>query len=196
MKGLSVLILAAGAARRMNRAKMLLPFENATILQTIIDRTKEIKPDTICIVTGFYHEEILKKIPNDQLHFLYNAEWEEGMAGSIKKGIIFLRTLNPDLQSVLIMVADQPYITTSLLNEMISLQEQTQKGIIAAGYAGIQGTPALFQKNYFSRLENLVGDKGASSILQQYTGDLATVSFPLGTIDIDTEEDYKNIALK
>ncbi len=196
MKGLSVIILAAGAARRMKQAKMLLPFEHSTILQTILARAKDIEPDTICVVTGFYHKEILQIIHDEQVHFIFNEQWEEGMSGSIKKGLSYLVQQNPELQSVLIMVADQPYITSALLKEMITLQEQGQKGIIAASYAGIHGTPVLFRKNYFSSLENLVGDKGARSILQHYPDDLVTVGFPLGEIDIDTEEDYKKIVLK
>ena len=196
MKGLSVIILAAGAARRMKQAKMLLPFEHSTILQTILARARDIEPDTICVVTGFYHKEILQIIHDEQVHFIFNEQWEEGMSGSIKKGLSYLVQQNPELQSVLIMVADQPYITSALLKEMITLQEQGQKGIIAASYAGIHGTPVLFRKNYFSSLENLVGDKGARSILQHYPDDLVTVGFPLGEIDIDTEEDYKKIVLK
>ena len=196
MKGLSVIILAAGAARRMKQAKMLLPFEHSTILQTILASAKDIEPDTICVVTGFYHKEILQIIHDEQVHFIFNEQWEEGMSGSIKKGLSYLVQQNPELQSVLIMVADQPYITSALLKEMITLQEQGQKGIIAASYAGIHGTPVLFRKNYFSSLENLVGDKGARSILQHYPDDLVTVGFPLGEIDIDTEEDYKKIVLK
>ena len=196
MKGLSVIILAAGAARRMKQAKMLLPFEHSTILQTILARAKDIEPDTICVVTGFYHKEILQIIHDEQVHFIFNEQWEEGMSGSIKKGLSYLVQQNPELQSVLIMVADQPYITSALLKEMITLQEQGQKGIIAASYAGIHGTPVLFRKNYFSSLENLVGDKGARSILQHYPDDLVTVGFPLGEIDIDTEEDYKKNVLK
>ncbi len=196
MKGLSVIILAAGAARRMKQAKMLLPFEHSTILQTILARAKDIEPDTICVVTGFYHKEILQIIHDEQVHFIFNEQWEEGMSGSIKKGLSYLVQQNPELQSVLIMVADQPYITSALLKEMITLQEQGQKGIIAASYAGIHGTPVLLRKNYFSSLENLVGDKGARSILQHYPDDLVTVGFPLGEIDIDTEEDYKKIVLK
>ncbi len=196
MKGLSIIILAAGAARRMNQAKMLLPFEHSTILQTILARAKDIEPDTICVVTGFYHKEILQIIHDEQVHFIFNEQWEEGMSGSIKKGLSYLVQQNPELQSVLIMVADQPFITSALLKEMITLQEQTQKGIVAASYAGIHGTPVLFRKNYFSSLENLVGDKGARSILQHYPDDLVTVGFPLGEIDIDTEEDYKKIVPK
>jgi molybdenum cofactor cytidylyltransferase len=196
MKGLSVIILAAGAARRMNQAKMLLPFGNATILHTIIEHTKEMVPDNICIVTGFYHSEIISRVQDNQIQFVYNEQWEEGMSGSIKKGLHHLMNKNPKMGSVLILVADQPYITGTLLCKMLEAQNQTNKGIVAASYAGISGTPVLFMSNHFSNLEKLVGDKGARSILQQYPDDLITVDFPLGEMDIDTEDDYKKWVLK
>jgi len=195
VKGIAVLILAAGAARRMNQAKMLLPVGHSTILQSIIDQSKTIHPDTICIVTGFYHAEIIEKIQDDQLLFVYNEQWQEGMSASINKGLSFLVDLNPELKAVLILVADQPYITSALLQEMIALQSRTNKGIIAARYRGINGTPVLFTQNHFSNLEKLSGDKGARSILLQHPDDLLTVDFPLGEIDIDTEDDYKNFVL-
>jgi molybdenum cofactor cytidylyltransferase len=195
VKGLSVLILAAGAARRMNQAKMLMPFRNTTILETIIKNAKAIDPDTICIVTGCYHHQIIANILDDQIQFVYNELWQEGMSGSIKKGLSYLVIQNPDINAVLMMVADQPFITSDLLIEMLQLQTQTNKGIVAASYAGITGTPVLFKRAYFSSLEKLSGDKGAGSILHQYQTDLITVDFPLGEFDIDTEDDYKNYCL-
>lgn len=195
MKGLSILILAAGAARRMNQVKMLLPFGNSSILQTIIETAKEINPDTICVVTGFYHNEIVANIQDGQIQFVHNELWQEGMSGSIKKGLSYLVSLNPELDSVLIMVADQPYITSNLLREMLALQAQTNNGIVAASYAGVIGTPVLFRKEHFSNLEKLSGDKGARSILHQYPNDVITVNFPLGEVDIDTEEDYHKLLL-
>lgn len=195
MKGLSVIILAAGAARRMNQAKMLLPFKQSTILETIIEQAKEINPDQICVVTGFYHHQILSKIHDDQIRLVYNEEWEKGMAASIKKGLAYLLSQTPEIELVLIMVADQPFINSSLLQEMIQIQKLTKKGIVAANYAGVAGTPVLFHCNHFSNLEKLVGDKGARSILQQYPEDLVKVDFPLGEIDIDTEADYLKIGL-
>ena len=195
MKGLSILILAAGAARRMNRAKMLLPFAESTILDTIISRAKEINPQRICLVTGFYHQEITEQITDLEIEILYNANWAKGMSASIITGIAYLRQELPKMDSVFILVADQPYISASILQEMIVLQEQSGKGIIAASYAGVIGTPVLFDKSYFSSLENLMGDKGARSILQKYPEDIATVNFPLGEIDIDTEDDYQKMKL-
>lgn len=195
MKGLSIIILAAGAARRMNQAKMLLPFGETTILETIIEKVKEINPEHLCIVTGHYHNQMVAKIQDDQIRFMYNEQWEEGMSGSIKKGLAYLVGENPELELVLIMVADQPFITSSLLLEMIALQSTTKKGIVAASYAGVAGTPVLFQSKHFSNLEKLTGDKGARSILQQYQDDLMTIDFPLGEIDIDTEEDFHKLSL-
>lgn len=196
MKGLSVIILAAGAARRMNQAKMLLPFEKSTILETILEKAKEINPDQICIVTGFYHDEIVAKVQDDQIKFVYNEHWQDGMSESIKKGLAYLISLDPTMEFVMILVADQPFITSVLLQEMIKLQRLTNKGIVAASYAGIAGTPVLFRESHFSNLEKLMGDKGARSILQQYQDDLSTIDFPLGEIDIDTEADYNKILPK
>ncbi len=196
MKGLSVVILAAGSASRINQAKMLLPFEKTTILQSIIEQAKEVDPDTICLVTGKYHSEIESIIQDEQIQIVFNERWKEGMSGSIKKGLDFLLQKQPEMKALLILVADQPFITGTLLRKMIEIQIQTKKGIIAAYYAGISGTPVLFTSNHFSNLEKLMGDKGARSILQQYPEDLMTVDFPLGEIDIDTEDDYKKWLLK
>jgi molybdenum cofactor cytidylyltransferase len=196
VKGVSVLILAAGAARRMNQAKMLLSFENTTILESLIEKVKEINPDAICIVTGFFHDAIIEKIKNDQVQFVFNERWEEGMSGSIKKGLAYLVQQNPLMNSILIMVADQPFISSALLHGMVQLQLETKKSIIAASYAGINGTPVLFGRDHFSSLEKLMGDKGARSILHQYPNDLITVEFPMGEIDIDTEDDYYKMLLK
>ena len=76
---------------------------------------------------------------------------------------------------------------------MIDLKEKSQKGIIAAKYAGIEGTPVLFDRHYFERLKQLIGDKGARSVLIDNREDLETLDFEKGIFDIDTPEAYKSI---
>jgi molybdenum cofactor cytidylyltransferase len=51
----------------------------------------------------------------------------------------------------------------------------------------------LFGWPYFNALTTLSGDTGAKQLLKQYPDDVATVPFPKGGIDIDTEEDVKEI---
>ena len=83
----AILILAAGAASRMNQAKMLLPFGPASILSHILGEVKAVKPDCICLLTGYYHKEIADSIDTSQLFLVHNKHWKEGMASSIRTGM-------------------------------------------------------------------------------------------------------------
>lgn len=189
----AVLILAAGAASRMNQAKMLLPFASTSILSHILGEVKAVKPDCICLLTGYYHKEITDSVDTSQLFVVHNEHWKEGMASSIRAGMRALIKKYPGLSSVMIIVSDQPHLSRKVLNEMMAAQAQTQKGIIAARYGKVTGTPVLFDKKYFNQLLALDGDAGAKSVLQQHKTDMATVMFPLGAIDIDTAEDYEKL---
>lgn len=186
-----ILILAAGSASRMQQPKMLLPFAKGTILSHLLEETKALQPKAICVVTGYYHTTMLPFLQTESVMVVYNEHWKEGMAGSIKTGLTALLEQHPALDSVMILVSDQPFITRPLLQEMIQTQKTSGKGIVAAFYNGIKGTPVLFNKKYFHHLQELQGDKGAKSILQLVPDDITTVDFAEGEMDIDTPEDYE-----
>ncbi len=190
------LILAAGAASRMGKAKMLLPFGGSTILTHIITEVKAIKPVAISLVTGFFHEQIINSIPDKLVNIVYNKDWKLGMAGSIQTGLNALLHTYPDLNRLFIVVSDQPFLHRGILQEMLDTQVRTGKRIVAAEYGGIKGTPVLFHKYYFETLQKLSGDRGARVILQQHPDDMATVAFSLGDGDIDTPEDYERLCKK
>ena len=191
-----VLILAAGAAFRMNEAKMLLAFESSSILGHIVEEVKAAKPNHICLVTGYYHKEIVENIDISGLLIVHNEHWREGMASSISRGIQEMIKKYPALTSVIIVVSDQPHLNRKVLSDMFASHDKMKKGIVAAQYGKITGTPVLFGKKYFNQLVELTGDAGAKSILQQHKTDIATVEFALGAIDIDTPEDYENLSGK
>ena len=190
---MGALILAAGAASRMQLPKMLLPFNGKTILGHILDEIKAIEPEAICLVTGRYHQEIVAANLTNNSHIFYHANWQAGMAGSIVAGIQHLIQKNCPIEAVLIVVSDQPFINRTLLANMKQEKIQGSKGIVAAEYGGIAGTPAIFDVQFFTELQKLTGDMGAKSILHKYPATVSTIPFPLGAIDIDTPEDYRNL---
>ena len=190
---LGALILAAGAAKRMQSPKMLLPFLNGSILSHILQEVKAINPTIISVVTGCSHQEILQAGIAEEKIFLYNPLWEKGMAASIAFGVEHLLEAFPLLEGILIVVSDQPYMNRALLNEMVDEKVKGEKNIIATQYGLIKGTPVLFGRQYFGELKKLQGDVGAKSILQQFPEDIATIDFPLGAIDIDTPEDFQKL---
>lgn len=185
----AVMILAAGASKRLGRPKQQLFFENQTLLDRIIHTATSLQSGPVVVVHG---DDII--LPQDiAIVPVLNSQWQEGMATSIHAGINALEAKFPLIETVIITVCDQPFITVELFREMIALQQQTGKPIIASVYGETIGTPVLFHKSVFKELLILSGDKGARQLLKKDTDRVGLVNFPLGMIDIDTEEDYEGL---
>jgi molybdenum cofactor cytidylyltransferase len=115
------------------------------------------------------------------------------MASSLRKGLFSMNEMYPQIDGVIILVGDQPYINNQHIEQLIDSQKKSGLPISACSYAGIMGTPALFYKTIFPELMLLEGDIGAKKIIEKRKQDVATVFFDKGVIDIDTVEDYENL---
>ena len=107
----------------------------------------------------------------------------------LKKAI----TLNNDIEKIIITVCDQPFVSSSLFQQLYQTQNKSVQHIVACAYADTIGTPALFTQKYFDALMSLQGDEGAKKILLANKDDVATIDFPQGNIDIDTQKDYEDL---
>ncbi|NII83538.1 MULTISPECIES: NTP transferase domain-containing protein [unclassified Pedobacter] len=188
-----IIILAAGNSSRLGRPKQLLDYKGKTLLKTVINEALETNCKPVIVVLGAYAKEIAGQHQHDQINFVINESWKNGMASSIVAGLSTLVKKNSEIESIIIAVADQAFIKMSNFNNLIEKQKETGKNIIASSYNETIGTPVLFKKDYFEALLSLKGTEGAKSILKQYPQDLETVAFEHGGIDIDTETDYNNL---
>ena len=190
-----IILLAAGASSRLGRPKQLLVYEGKTLLQHGIQMAIDTGIKPIVAVLGANANFLIKETANQSIEVILNDQWEEGMAASIRSGIQHLIETAPEVNAAIIMVCDQPYVTTKLLKDLVIKYQQSGKPIIASSYKNNQGTPALFDKTIFTSLLELKGDVGAKRIMKANPDLVALVNFPLGEIDIDTEEDYKGLPL-
>jgi molybdenum cofactor cytidylyltransferase len=193
MNNTGVIILAAGSSSRLGTTKQLLHFKGKTLLKHTIEEAMEAGAQPLVVVTGAHADKISKEIKNEKVEIVFNKNWEQGMASGIVIGLKRATTLNKDLGKVIIAVCDQPFISSSLFRQLFQRQIESAKHIVGSAYADTIGTPALFTVKYFDALMGLAGDQGAKGLLTKYSDDLATVDFPDGYIDIDTQEDYENI---
>ena len=111
------------------------------------------------------------------------------MATGIAKGIEYLG----EVDSLIISVCDQPFLTARIFEKLITAGTESGKGIVASSYADTIGTPVLFSKTYFPELGSLKGGDGAKQLLKRFLDDVTTIDFAQGAIDIDTEEDYARL---
>jgi len=186
-----VVILAAGASARLGKPKQLLPYNGKNLLQHVLSEAISSYASPVIVVLGANSDMISKEIDKTKVYIIENTGWEEGMASSVRIGLSTLSEIFPSADAVIFMVCDQPYVSASLLNDLINTQVETGKPIVTCNYGDAIGPPALFHKSLFAELMQLKGDAGARKIIQQHSDDVATVLFAKGKIDIDTNEDYE-----
>ena len=186
-------MLAAGSSTRLGKPKQLLVYNGKSLLRHSIEVAAGARIQALITVLGGNADLLIPEIDSNNTHVVINKNWKDGMASSIIAGLTTLLEKFPDTERVIFMMCDQPFITTSLLNNLLITHEQTGKPIVAGSYDGILGVPVLFNKIFFDNLLQLQGDTGAKKIIQQHITDVATVLFPKGKIDIDTMQDYENL---
>lgn len=191
-KEIAVIVLAAGASTRLGRPKQNLVFQDQTLLERICNTAKALENSAVLVVIG---ANTALEAPSDTT-VLINKEWQEGMASSICCAMQYLAVHKPAIEMVILTVCDQPFIHVELFKDMISVHEQTSLPIVACSYADSIGTPVLFHHSLFAELLGLKGDKGAKQLVNKDKQRVGLVNFPLGSIDVDTEEDYVRLTQK
>ena len=185
-----IILLAAGASSRLGKPKQLLQYKGKTLLQHALQIGIATEMSPIITVLGANSELVRQPVEHKNIHTVINKEWSEGMASSIRCGMQQLLTIAPAVEGVIIMVCDQPFVTSKLLTDLVEKHQLTGKPIIASSYTNNLGTPALFDTTIFALLNLLKGDSGAKKMMQANPDWVESVDFPLGEIDIDTKGDY------
>jgi molybdenum cofactor cytidylyltransferase len=193
METTGIIILAAGASERLGTPKQQLPFQNKSLLQNVVYTASQSGTMPIVVVLGAFATQIKQQLITEKVNTVVNPSWPRGMGDSIKTGMQHLLRISPHVSSALLLLCDQPFITSTLLQEMYSLKTSSRKPIVACAYGDTIGPPALFDKSFFSQLLSLSGREGAKKILLQHPGQVTTLDFPQGAIDIDTTNDYEQL---
>ena len=190
---ISATILAAGSSQRMGDNKLLLPFQDNTLInvvcKTIID--SYLKP--VFVVTGFENKKVLESLPKSIDKIVYNEEWSRGMATSINKAI---SSLPNNIDGNMIVLGDMPLVTVKIINKLhqVFLNNNGNK-IIYADYLGKQANPVIFPRKFFDEILHLNGDKGCKKII--YKNRKNSIGVPIDSseviFDCDTKDDYSDL---
>lgn len=188
----ALLILAAGASTRLGYPKQNLLFKNKTLLQRAIETALKSNCRPVFVVLGANAEVIKPVVQPKDVTIIYNPDWNEGMASSIR---IAIREIEKDelISEAIIMLCDQPFVSFRLINLMLQKQLDSRKPIVACAYNNTTGVPVLFNKSLFAELLLLQGDEGAKNILKDHHQDVEIIPFIKGNFDIDTMNDYDRL---
>ena len=195
MKNIAIVILAAGKSSRMNAIKQLEKINNKTLLEITLEKVKNIFSDNIFCVLGSNHDQIINKTNSEDIEFIKNKHFENGLSSSIISSLNYFKINKLYFDGIFILLADQPAIETSYLEAMYHLFQEKKHLIIASNYGNKLGAPVIIPKKHFSSLLLIEGDKGAQEFINNKKNE---VIYPIQTtnlLDIDTKEDlliYQN----
>ena len=192
-KNFGLVLLAAGKSSRLGQPKQLLSYGDDSLLKHSLRIANTSVAHPVIIVLGAHADNIKRDIGEADSSLVVNENWEEGMASSIRCGLKALNSIDPNAEGVIIMACDQPYVTADLLNNLVSVHQQTQKIIVTCSYENTYGPPSFFHRSLFPELMQLTGDVGARSLVQRHPDEVEMIPFPTGMIDIDTAADYENL---
>lgn len=190
---IGLILLAAGASKRLGKPKQLLQFQNETFLK----RSVKIALDSVChpiiVVLGANAEKLTDEIKEFDVEIVENKEWENGMGTSIQIGMKRFLENYPNASAVVSMVCDQPFVSVDLIEQLVKVFRLTGAPIVASAYGETVGVPALFSRRIFQELMLLKADNGAKKIIYEHRKNVVKIPFEAGVTDVDTEQDYLNL---
>ena len=190
-----IILLAAGSSSRLGRAKQLIECQGTTLIQNSIDEAKMSQADFLVVVLGANADLIQTGFDYSSTPFIVNPDWQQGMSSSMQAGLRFLMEKEV-IDQVVLMLCDQPFVDASLLNQLTTTKATFGKGIVAAAYSNTLGVPALFDRRYFEELLQLTGSEGAKKVIFKHQAEVHALDFPLGAVDLDTEEDVNQFLIR
>ncbi len=190
----AAIIVAAGASSRLGQPKQLVLVDGEPLLQRAVRCAREAGAMPVFVVLGSSRERIEKALELCDATIIANADWEEGLASSIRAGVKAADAGAVGAAGVLLMTCDQPRTTVEHLCMMIEkFDGESNPLLIASTYAGIRGTPAIFPRTMFADLMGLRGDKGARGLLAKTSLPVMEIPLEGGEVDIDWPEDLASL---
>lgn len=174
----------------MGEPKQLLRFGESTIVETVVDSMLGAKFDEVIVVVGHRAAEVQEQLRTRPVRIVLNANYREGMLISAQTGIKALE----QSEAFALMLVDQPFITTALINQVVNAYVQTDKGIALPSYNYKRGHPVVFHQRYAREILALDAESGGVRVLfKRYGNDIHYVTVDTDQVlrDIDYPEDYK-----
>lgn len=184
-----ILILAAGSSTRMGTAKQLLVAGNTTLLGVTIESALKSAANKVYCVLGANAQVISRSISKYNVESIFNPHYKSGLSSSIVTGIEHLSNQNFD--AVLLVLGDQPLVSSDYLNKIIDTFKNHERKIIVSKYNETIGVPAIVPKIYYKNLLKLKGDKGAKDFLNNRKKAIIQLE-KTNLMDIDTKKDYQD----
>jgi molybdenum cofactor cytidylyltransferase len=184
----TAIVLAGGLSSRMGSSKVLLPWGDRTVIETIVQTLMPFRFDEIVVVTGHKTNDVQKVLKKYPVRVEYNPAFAIGeMVSSLKTG---LRTLSDDVSSCMVVMGDQPQLSTKVVRHLLTTLSEGSNMIIAPRFQQRRGHPILIPSRYWHEILSLPGRAAPREAINKHPIKFVQVEDDSILRDIDTPEQY------
>ena len=186
------IVLAAGMSRRLGRPKQLLDLNGRPLVVHVAERALASTLDRVLVVTGHERVHVEAALQPLDADLIFNPDYAAGQSTSLIAG---LRALAADTDAVVVLLGDQPLVSTVAISNLVERRRQHGDAIVMTGYGDVRSHPVLFGRELFCELLAIGGDQGAREVIRRHAGDVAVVDSgeKVPPDDVDTEEAYARL---
>ena len=185
-----VCVLAAGTSSRFGATKLTQTLNGIPLLQHALIAASGACPDRVTLVVGYDQRAVIAASDNLPDRIIVNDDFRSGIGASIASGV---RACRRNADAIIVLLADQPLITTTHLDRLIERWSGDKTEIVASSFEGVHGPPVLFPSGAFDALCELTGDNGAKSILGNGDFVVSSVDIPEAGVDVDSPEALREL---
>ena len=183
-----VVLLAAGASRRLGRAKQLVEAEGEPLVRRAARCALATEPLHMVVVLGAAEGAVRAALSGLRFDASFCERWEEGMGRSLADG---LGALDARCAGALVVLCDQVALTPEHLVALRDAWRRSPSGAAASGYGGVAGVPALLPRAWFEALAREPGDRGARALLLRNMRDVTVLPNESLARDVDVPRDLE-----
>ena len=186
-------VLAAGRATRMAGSKVVRPVEGVPMVARVVEAVLGSRLDEVVVVVGHEGERVAAILRDRPVRIVDNPRYAQGLSTSVGAG---LHALGPRCDGALFLLADQPFVTSALIDRLLEAFAATGKSIVRPLACGRPANPVLFSAALFAELAREEGDRGGRQVVLRHRDDVALVAVddPLLCLDIDSLDDYERFS--
>lgn len=195
---IAAIILAAGKSTRMGTPKMLLPWGQSSVIETVVQHViaTELKP--VVIVTGANQTSIEEKLTpfSERVQVIHNGQYARlEMFFSIKLGI---RQVAGHCHAAMLILGDQPHIAPQTVAGLIALFNDQNASIVIPSYNMRRGHPILLHQRFFNEILDMPDDASLKTFLANNEQEIQYLLIDDDSIleDMDSPEEYQQLKKK
>lgn len=195
---IGIIILAAGPSLRFgDTIKQLLTFNGTTLIRKATETALAAElGGPVVVVLGASKALVAPEVADLPVTVIENDLYEQGIASSIKTGLVAVHLTQTELDAVIFVPCDQPLVSAVLLKKLAITWAESGRGIVATRYNGQLGTPVLFGWHYLDELLDLEGDRGPKWVVMKHKGDRNEVTFEPAALDLNSWADVERMSGK